>query len=140
MNKLDQFRARCAQHGQNITLYPFVANPSGTYVDTPSGYPDPESATYPGTVPSVTYNAAVSLKAFVQPPQWKDETGEDYAKRVHGEDLPVFLRVYVPGDQAVTVRDKLVIDGTNYEVMSIQEWSDGAVVVHKVLELQKMQE
>lgn len=140
MGKLELFKARCAAHGQGITLYPFVANPSGTYVDTPSGYPDPESGTYPGTVPSVTYGTAVSLKAFVQPFRWKDQGGQAYVKNQHGEDVPIDLQAFVPGDQAVTVRDKVVWSGTNYEVLRIRDWLDGAVVVYKLVEMQKMTE
>lgn len=139
MGKLEQFKAHCAQHGQSITLYPFVANPSGTYLDTPSGYPDPESGGYPGAVPSVTYNTAVSLKGFVQPMVLKEQGGTMYVKGQHGEDVRIDLYAYIPGDQAVTVRDKLVIGGVNYEVMFIREWADGATVVFRRLDLEKMQ-
>ena len=140
MGKLEQFKARAAAHGQDITLYPFAVNPAGTYLDTPSGYPDPESESYPGTIPTVAYGPAVSLKAFVQPPARTREGGEAYVKGAHGEDVAIDLVAYMPGDQAVTVRDKLVIGGASYEVMRIREYADGATVVMKMVELERMQQ
>lgn len=139
MGKLEQFKSRAAAHGQTITLYPFLANPAGTFVDVPSGYPDPESGTYPATVPAVTYGTAVSLMGFVQAIPMA-EGGESYVKTAQGENVPVDMLAYMPGDQAVTVRDKLVIDGVSYEVLQIREFKDGATVVMKRVELQKIQE
>ena len=139
MSKLDQFKARAASKGQSVTLYPFSANPSGDYIDTDSGYPDPEDADYPETVPEVTYDTAVTVTGFVQPPT-AGERGTRYIKTKHGEEIPVDLVFFCPGDQAVTVRDKIVYGGTNYEVRQIQEFRERSTVVFKEVLLEKMTE
>ncbi len=140
MGKPERFKARCTAHGQLITICPFSANPTGTYLDTPSGYPDPESGTYPGTVPTVTYGTGVAVYAFVQPSRWKDEGGQMYAKNQHGEEIAIDLIAHVPGDQSVTVRDKVVYLGVSYEVKQIRDWGDGSTIVYRQVELQKMTE
>jgi hypothetical protein len=139
MSKLDAFKLRATQHGQSVTIYPFSANPSGNYVDPNSGYPDPEDPDYPGTVPGTTYGTAVAALGFVQPGRVGNQTGgQRYVKTAAGEDVPVDLVVYLAGDQAVTVRDKLVIDGVNYEVLQIQDFKDSATVVVREVALKRM--
>ena len=134
MGKLEQFKLRASEHGQSVVIYPFSAYPAGTYVDANSGYPDPESATYPGTVPGTTYATAVTLQAFVQ----MGTQGKTYKKQPQGEELPIDAMAYVPGDQVVTVRDKVVIGGENYEVMRIAEHQDGSTMIVKDCYLRKM--
>ena len=138
MSKLDAFKVRAAQHGQSVTIYPFSANPTGAFVDSNSGYPDPESASYPATVPGTTYGTAVAALGFVQPGGAGNQAGQRYVKTAAGEDVPVDLVVYLAGDQAVTVRDKLVIDGVNYEVLQIQDFKDSATVVVREVALKRM--
>ena len=138
MSKLDAFKLRAAQHGQSVTIHPFSANPSGNYVDPNSGYPDPEDTDYPATVPGTTYGTAVAALGFVQPGGAGNQAGQRYVKTAAGEELPVDLVVYLAGDQAVTVRDKLVIDSVNYEVLQIQDSKDSATVVVREVALQKM--
>jgi len=139
VNKLELFKLRASQHGQSITLYSFLANPSGTYVDANSGYPDPESPTYPATVPGVSYaTTPLTVLGFVQPPTAGTVQGQRYHKTVAGEDIEIDLVAYLPGDQAVTVRDKLVVSAVNYAVVQIKDFSDGATMVMRECWLRKM--
>ncbi len=137
MGKLERFKARAAAHGQSVTLYPFLANPSGTYVNAASGYPDPESATYPATVPTVTYNTAVTVTGFMQTRRSDVFGGESYQKITHGEDIDYDLLFYAPGDQAVTTRDKVSWDGAEHTVQRTVDFMDGAVVVMRTWYLKK---
>lgn len=131
--KLAAFKARAAAHGQDLTLYPFLANPSGAGVNAQSGYPDPESSDYPATVPTVTYGPAVTVRAFVQYPWSIVRGGSEYRKEPQGEVLVVDLKILAPGDQAVSVHDKLVYGGTEYVINRITELSDGGETVYRTL-------
>jgi len=137
MDKLARFKARAAAHGQSVTLYPFLANPSGTYVNAQSGYADPESAAYPATVPTVTYNTAVTVTGFMQVRRSDVEGGTEYRKVPHGEDIDYDRKFYAPGDQAVTTRDKVTYDGVDYNVARVTDWDDGTTEVVKVWYLKK---
>jgi len=130
VNKLAMFKARAIKHGQRITVYPFVANPSGSYVDGDSGYPDPEDGAYPDTVPEATYGTAVEVIGFVQSPS-EGPAGEAYMRTVHGEQFPIDLIAYLPGDTALTVRDRIIIDNVAYDVLRIEEQKDASTVVIK---------
>jgi hypothetical protein len=136
MGKLEQFKLRARAHGQDITIYAFAANPSGDSLDPYSGEPDPEDADYPGTVPAVTEATAVTVTGFVQVPR-SGEKGTRYARSVQGEEVPVDLVAFVPGDQAITVRDRIVYEGVNYSVMQIGDFRDGSTVVFRECLLRK---
>ena len=136
MGKLEQFKLRASQHGQDITVYPFSANPSGDSLDPYSGEPDPEDADYPATVPETSVGTAVTVKGFAQPPS-SGERGTRYVLSEHGEELPIDLVAYVPGDQAVTVRDTIVVSGTTYDVKRVMDYQDGSTVVFRECLLRK---
>jgi len=138
VNKLELFKLRASQHGQSMTLYPFSAHPSGTYVDSDSGYPDPESASYPAAVPSDAYGTAVTVLGFVQPPTGGRTQGQRYVKTVEGEEVAVELVAFLPGDQAVTVRDKLTIGGVDYAVLQIGDSQDGSAIIVRECALRKV--
>ena len=130
MGKLEQFKARAAAHGQTVTLYPFVAHPSGTYLDTPSGYPDPESGAYPAAVPAVTYGPAVSVTGFWQPPWSMVHGGHMYRHAAPGESVDEEWLFFAPGDQAVSVHDQVEFGGIRYEVNRITDrWAGGVRVM-----------
>lgn len=129
MGKLEKFKARAAEHGQAVTLYRFGAHPSGSYVDSVSGYPDPESAAYPATVPADSYGTPVTVQGFVQPPWSLVRGGQSYERGLHGEELPVDLIFFGPGDVTIMVRDRLVISGSTYEVNRVTERKDGETAV-----------
>lgn len=137
MDKLARFKARAATHGQSVTLYPFSANPSGTYVNAQSGYADPEDASYPATVPAVSYGTAVTVTGFMQTRRSDMVGGESYQKITHGEDIDYDLLFYAPGDQAVTTRDKVSWDGAEHTVQRVVDFADGATVVLRAWYLKK---
>lgn len=128
MSKLDSFKARAAGHGQEITLYPFLAWPTGAYVDGWSGQPDPDHVGYPATQPSPSYDTAVTLKAFFQPRSTTKE--EEYIRAPWGEEVRVDARVMMPGDQAVNFKDKIVYGGVTYYVAALAPWKEGDVTVY----------
>lgn len=131
MSKLEQFKLRAERYGQTITIYPFVAHPSGDYVDPNSGYPDPEDPDYPASAPADSYGTAVAVKGFVQTTRWKD-SGQWYVKQYQGEDEPTNWVAYLPGDTVVTMRSLLVVGADTYEVMRINENRENdAIVVHE---------
>ena len=134
MSKQTQFAARAQAHGQQITIHPFSAWPSGDYLDSSSGLPDPEHKEYPATIPEPTYQDAVTVYAFVQP-LTTQEGGEVYVRAPWGEEVRVALRAYVPGSQAVAHRDKIVYNSTNYWVAKVEEWKSGGVVVFREVHL-----
>ena len=139
MSKLALFKARLALRGQSIALYPFSAHPGagGDALDPYSGHPDPEDPDYPGTVPATTYGAAVETKAFVQPPAI-GEKGLRFKFGKHGEEREMDMVMYIAGDQTVTVRDKLVHNSTDYEVLQIQDWWDGDTLVFIKVYVERM--
>jgi hypothetical protein len=135
VSKLTQFKARAAAHGQAITVYPFSAFPSGSYVDTWSSEPDPGSASYPSTQPSITYGTAVTVNGFFQPPSGTEAKEEVMITAPWGDQVKVAARAYLPGDQAVQHRDKIVVGGVNYWVAGIAPWKDSTVTVINELQL-----
>lgn len=128
MTKLDSFKARADQHGQSITIYPFSAYPSGTYVDTYAGEPDPDSLTYPASQPSITYGTPATVKGFFQPQMTKKK--DEFVKAPWGEEVRIDARAMVPGDSAVTHRDKFVVGAATMYVVQIAPWQDGALTVY----------
>jgi hypothetical protein len=131
MTKLAQFKLRAAAHGQALTVYPFAAWPAGTYVDSVWTHPDPDHANYPASptaIPGPTYGTAVVVNGFVQPAR-QEEKGEVYVEAVWGEEVKVALVAYIPGDQAVTLRDKIVVGGVSYWVARLGEHKDKATRV-----------
>ena len=134
MSKLDRFKARAARWGQSITIHAWLSDPSGDYTDDPSGYPDPESDDYPDTVPEETYEDPVTVKGFVQPATTKDG-GEQYVKTSWGEELQIGLRAFVPGDQDVAEKDKVVVASVEYWAARIQGFQDGDEVVYREVTL-----
>ena len=113
MTKLEIFKVRAAQNGQSITIYAWASDPSGDYIDSASGYPDPEDDDYPETLPAPTYADAVTVSGFVQPATTR-EGGEVYVKTSWGDEVLIALRAFVPGDQDVGEKDKIVVSGVNY--------------------------
>ena len=136
MGKLARFQKRLRQAGQSVTLYPYSADPSGDYVDPWSGWSDPEDPDYPDTVPDTTYGDAQSIKAFVQPLTTQDG-GTVFARNVHGQDEPVQRVAHVAGDQAVTLRDKIVYDSLAHSIVRIEVFRDGDTAVLKAVYLRQ---
>jgi len=136
MTKLTQFKKRAKAHGQAVTITPFVSEPAGAYVDSNSGYPDPDAATYPATVPGPVFGAAVTVYGFVQPAR-TGEKGEEYVKTPQGEEVQVALVAYVPGDQAVGVKDLVTTGGVTYWVARVGEHAELDDVVFRRVDLVK---
>jgi hypothetical protein len=134
MTKLAQFKKRAAAYGQAITIAPFVSEPAGTYLDSNSGYPDPDSATYPAAVPGPTYGTPVTVFGFVQPAR-TGAKGEEYVKTPQGEEVQVALVAYVPGDQAVGVKDLVTTGGATYWVARVGEHAELDDVVFRRVDL-----
>lgn len=128
MSKQDSFKIRAAEHGQTVTLYPFLAWPTGVYVDTYSGEPDPDHASYPATRPSPSYDTAVTLKAFFQPRSTTKE--EQYIRAVWGEEVRIDARLMVPGDQVVNHLDKVVFGSGTYYVAELAPWPEAGETVY----------
>lgn len=125
--KLDLFKQRCLDHGQEITIAPWSAWPTGSYVDDYGGGPDPDNVNYPATQPSPAYGTSVTLDAFVQPVP----TGKEILRAPWGEDVQARYTVYIPGDQAITVRDKITVSSVDYWIARIEDWIvDDETVYH----------
>lgn len=133
MSKLDSFKARAAEHGQDIIIYSFVAYPSGSYVDGYSGEPDPDSPTYPVTQPSISYSAGVTVKGFFQPVTTTKK--EELVRAPWGEEVRIMARAMIPGDQAVSHRDKIEAGSATMFVVQIAPWLDGDVTIYKEVAL-----
>lgn len=130
MTKAASFKRRVQTYGQDVTITPFTANAAGTYLDPASGWPDPESATYPATLPAPTYGTAVTVKGMVQP-----ANGERFIETPDGQRIQIALHVYLAGDTVITHRDKVTVNGTVYRIGNIQPWKDGATMVYYLVNL-----
>ncbi|MBN1610367.1 MAG: hypothetical protein JW940_27310 [Polyangiaceae bacterium] len=134
MSKLDEFKKRAAAHGQDVTIHGFVSAPAGDYVDPYSGHPDPDDPDYPAAIPEPTYATAVTVKGFVQPARAQDG-GERFVVASWGEEVKVAKVAYVPGDQAVGHRDKIITGGTTYWVAGLGEHDDQDATVMRRVDL-----
>lgn len=128
MSSLLSFKHDAEQHGQDITIYSFVAYPTGAYVDTWSGEPDPDSGAYPVTQPDVSYAAPVTVKGFYQPVSTTKK--EEYVRAPWGEEVRIAARAMVPGDQAVSHRDKVEAGSETFYVVQIAPWQDSGLTVY----------
>jgi len=133
MSKLQKFKRRAARRGQTVSLYAFSAWPTGDYVDTWSGEPDPDDVDYPATVPEPTYETAVSVTGFFQPAtaQIAGASPRDQPVRAPwGEEVQQAAIFYCPGDQEVSEKDKVVYGSDIYYVYSLSPRYDGSILVH----------
>jgi hypothetical protein len=126
--KLDQFKVHASNHGQTVTLSPWSAWPSGAYSDPWSGEPDPDNVGYPATQPETTYGTSVSVVGFFQ--HWRANQEKRYVRTPWGEETEIMAIFFCPGDQTIAVRDKVVFGSETYWVTQLQEWRDGADLVH----------
>lgn len=134
--KLDQFKQRATDHGQDITLYPFLAFPTGAYIDPWSDEPDPDSASYPASRPEPTYDTAVTVRGFWE--YYQAGKHKEYLREVTGERINVVAIFYGPGDQTYQLRDKVVYGGESYWIAQLMPWLDGSDPVHTEIILEKI--
>jgi len=108
-------------------LYPFLNWPAGSYVETYSGEPDPDDAAYPATQPSASYDTVVSVTGFFQPAS--EKVKDSPIRAPWGEEVKVTAIFFCPGDQTVTVNDKIVYGSATYYVVALAPWQDGSTTV-----------
>ena len=132
--KLDAFKQRAAVHGQTLSVSAFVAWPTGTYVDDWSGEPDPDSATYPATVPGPTFATARTVNGFLQT---NGKFREQYVRAPWGKDVQVDAVAYLPGDESVGLLDKITYAGGDYYVIMLADWRQRDDRIHWEVKLSR---
>ena len=133
MGKAALFAQRVARHGKAVTLYPFLGYATGTYVNAAWNAPDPNSATYPasGTAPGIRYNTGQAVKAIVQPARGTGG-GQRFVRTPLGEEIEVRLRAYFAHAVTPGLRDRVVVDGTAFWIVTIEPWEDAGELIYRL--------
>ena len=134
-SKLERFKKRAANHGQDIALHPFLAWPTGAYIDEWSDEPDPDSASYPASRPEPTYDTSVTVRGFWE--YYQAGKHKIYNRDVSGERINVVAIFYGPGDQTYQLRDKVVYDGMDFFIAKLMPWFDASDPVHTEIVLER---